>query len=290
MSVKFKDLFPDYQAYSNDDFFMNKVTYNLLKELSFKLPKLLVERTRTSRGLNLDGTFRNMCDVVSGYTNNEKTTNWGFDYIIRDFENQMPDFQNVKFHKFMDCILELKKYILNPEKELNDIFEEYDFGYRLTEDPEKPWISINPSIGMAVKFDEVIQSTKDVCMQTSEHIKQTKEQLTRATEPRARKDAIRDCLSAMEALMKKITVTEDIKDADKKMRDDIEVWGPKEITGDGIKLWNLFHRLYPDTRHGDPEITEISYEQAIYFVERILAYVKYISTPAVDEKEVELIF
>jgi hypothetical protein len=97
MSVKFKDLFPDYQAYSNDDFFMNKVTYNLLKELSFKLPKLLVERTRTSRGLNLDGTFRNMCDVVSGYTNNEKTTNWGFDILLGILKIKCPIFKMLNF-------------------------------------------------------------------------------------------------------------------------------------------------------------------------------------------------
>ncbi|MFD2368877.1 hypothetical protein ACFSO0_02505 [Brevibacillus sp. GCM10020057] len=290
MAKKFKDLFPDYKAYSNEDYLMNKVTYQLLKELSFKLPKLLAESVYVRKGLNLNGTLRNMCDIVSGYTNNDKTTNWGWDFIIKDFENQMLDFQDLKFHKFMDCVVDLKKFILNPVQEFNDIFEEHDFGYRLTDDLEKPWICVNPNIGMVIHIKEVIATTKEVCKQTADHIKQAKEQLTRATESRARKDAIRDCLSAMEALMKKLTNTKSIDDADRLMRADRETWGPKVIVSEGIKLWKLFHEDYTDIRHGDFNNSEITYEEAIYFVERILSFVKYISTRTVDDKEIELIF
>lgn len=116
MSKKFKILFPDYQIYSNDDFLMNKVTYNLLKELSYKMPKLLIETAQARKGLNLDGTFQNMTHVVSGHTNNDKTKHWGWDFIIRDFEEQMLDFQELKFHKFMDCIFRLEKVFSQPCK------------------------------------------------------------------------------------------------------------------------------------------------------------------------------
>lgn len=291
MSVKFKDLFPDYQAYSNDEFLMNEVTPQLLRELSFKLPKFLVELSQIRKGLALDGNLRTMADIVSEYTNNEKTEHWGWDYIKGDLESQMLDFKNVKFHRFMDCILDLRRYCFKPEKEFNDIFEEFDFGYRLTDDEEKPWRCINPSVSMSVDIEEVILSTSELCRQTAEHIIQAKKQLIRANELRARKDAIRDCLSAMEALMKHLTNAKDIDQADLLMRADSEKWGQKGIVRDGITLWNMFHDKYKDIRHGDFTISEISYDESIYFVERLLAYVKYISARAVEaEKEDELIF
>lgn len=283
--MKFKELFPDYLAYSNDSYLMNEVSYDFLKELSYKIPRLLKERASELKGLDLDGTFRNLCDIVSIYTNNEKTEHWGWSFIIRDFETQFMEFQSVKFHKFMDFIIELKPFLSNKIKDLNEIFEDNDFGYRLTNNSKEPWLTVNPSVGMANELTELADSTVDICKQTSEHILQAKEQLKRANESRARKDAIRDCLSAMEALMKKITNTKDIKDADKYLRNNSLKWGPREIIGDGIKIWNLFHRLYPDTRHGHPEITKLSYQEAIYFVDRILSFVKYISSLEVEEAE-----
>lgn len=288
ISVKFKELFPDYQAYSNEHFLMNEVTHSLLKAISYKLPSLLREKTSNRNGfgkLDLDGSLKNMCNIVSEYTNNDKTTHWGWNYIIRDFEEQMLDFQHVRFCKFMDAIQRFAELLGNAVDELNDIFEEHNFGYRLTNEPEIAWICVNPNIGMAIQIGEVIETTSEVCKQTAEHIKQAKEHLKRGNESRARKDAIRDCLSAMEALMKKLTNTGDVKDAYKIMSENKEYWGPRVIIVDGITLWNLFHDKYPDTRHGNPEISEISYEQAIYFIDRILAYVKYLSTRAIEEDE-----
>ncbi|MBG9789540.1 hypothetical protein [Brevibacillus laterosporus] len=87
---------------------------------------------------------------------------------------------------------------------------------------------------MSVEIAEVISTIQDTCRQTAYLIKQAQKQVKRASESRARKDAMRDCLPAMESLMKKRTDTKNIKAADSKIRD--SNWGPKQITGDGIKL------------------------------------------------------
>lgn len=168
--------------------------------------------------------------------------------------------------------------------------EEHDFGYQLTDDPENPWRCINPTVSMSVDFEEVILSTADLCKQTAEHIRQARMQLIRANELRARKDAIRDCLSAMEALMKHLTNANDIDHADEIMRADKEKWGQSFIVKDGIILWNMFHDKYKDIRHGNFTISEISYDESIYFVDKLLAYVKYISARAVATEKDELIF
>jgi len=282
--MKFKDQFPNYRTYSNDTFLMNEVTFEMMKELAYELPKLFVEQAKKLPGLYEKGTFKNMTNDVAGYTNNGSTSNWGWDYLIRDFEESMLDFKGkqIKFHKFMDCMATLLKYVNDHIEDINDIFEDYDFGYRLTGDIEKPWRCINPNVEMSVDVGEVIQSTEDLCKQTAEHIRQARTQLTRANELRARKDAIRDCLSAMESLMGYLTGVTDIKQADRKIRDDEEKWGSKLITKDGLSLFNFFHKQYDDIRHGNAEISEISYDEAIYFIDRILAYVKYIAARAVE--------
>lgn len=290
--VEFKELFPDYAAYSNDSYLMNTVTTSLLREIAQKLPRVYQQLKFDTPNLILDGTMRNACDIVSLYTNNDKTNHWGFEYIVRDFDSQVRDFEHVKFHKFMDAMRDLGKsdVIL---KALNSIFEDHDFGYRLSDDSTNPWICINPSIGMSVDFEEVILTTSEICQQTAEHIKQAREQLTRADEPRARKDAIRDCLSAMEALMTYLTGTPDIPEADKVMRADTEKWGQGFIVKDGVTLWKMFHNDYKDIRHGNNfDISKISYDEAIYFVDKLLAYVKYLSARALGEssKEEKLIF
>jgi len=284
MIVKFKDIFPDHNLYSNDDYLMNNVTDSLLREVSQTLPRLLIDRKQVIKNLSLDGTLQNMCNVVSLYTNNENTIHWGYNFIINDFHLQMKDFKHARFHKFMDAMLELSNFDETFKDALNEIFEDHNLGYRLTGDPDKPWACINPATGMVVDMDEVIVSTDELCEQTAEHIKQAKQQLTRAQELRARKDAIRDCLSAMEALMKHLTGTKDIDNADYTMRKSPDKWGQPFIVRDGITLWNMFHNKYRDIRHGDFDISKVSYHEAIYFVDKLLAYVKYISAKEIDNK------
>lgn len=294
MIVKFKDIFPEYKSYSNDDYLMNYVTDSLLREIGQTLPILLIDRKQVKKNLSLDGTLQNMCNVVSLYTNNENTAHWGYNFIIKDFHAQLKDFKHVRFDKFMNAMLELSNFDETFKDALNDIFEDHGLGYKLTRDFDKPWVCINPAVGMVVDMDEVILSTDELCKQTAEHIRQAKQQLTRVQELRARKDAIRDCLSAMEALMKHLTDAKDIDNADDTMRKNPDKWGQAFIVRDGIKLWNMFHNKYKDIRHGDFDISKISYNEAVYFIDQLMAYVKYISAKATDKKnetiEEELIF
>ncbi|WP_226341376.1 hypothetical protein [Staphylococcus aureus] len=239
--MEFKKQFPDYLNYKNEEYLMNVVTEELLREIAQRLPRVYIQQKQQNRYLNLDETIKNACDVVSIYTNNK---NRGYDFIIRDFEEQVVDFKKIgKFHKFMDATSELAKN--------DNVFEDYNFGYKLTNESKYNWLCINPNVGEVVNFEELIITTSELCKQTAEHIKQAQEQLNRVNELRARKDAIRDCLSAMEALMTYLTGTTDISAADKAMRDDEETWGQGFIIKEGITMWNMFHNKYKDIRHGN---------------------------------------
>jgi len=101
----------------------------------------------------------------------------------------------------MDAVLELGNINEIYVKELNEIFVDYNFGYRLSGDLDKPWITVSSNIGLAQNITDVIVSTEQISRQTADHIRQAYKQFVRAGELRVRKDAIRDWLSVMESLM-----------------------------------------------------------------------------------------
>lgn len=67
---------------------------------------------------------------------------------------------------------------------------------------DKPWININYNVERIYDIGEIIVSSDELSKQTSEHIKQAKEHLERSNDGRARKDAIRECLTAMDNFIK----------------------------------------------------------------------------------------
>ena len=263
MITKFKDIFGYYETYTNDDdYLMNIVTSDLLRQVSNIFIQGLRNKALNFNGIvriNLDRSINVLCNIVCGYANIDETTNWGWDFIIADYKEAFQSLLSKPFYKFMDATSKIAIEFLGGEisEELNEAFSENNFGYRIQNNADLPWICINPNVNMAIEIDEVVETTEELCKQTAEHIKQAKEQLSRPTNERARKDAIRDCLSAMEALVKKVTNTNDIKDAIEDMRVNEDIWGPKVITSDGIKLWNMFHRNYTDIRHGNDDISDI---------------------------------
>lgn len=104
---------------------------------------------------------------------------------------------------------------------------------------------------------------------------------------RARKDAVRSCVDAMEALIKELGTADEIGEATKHLKDAMDshgenLWGPAEIVKDGNNLFNLLHRLYPDVRHGTQDIAtaDMTIEEAEYFVGRITTFMKYIAARA----------
>lgn len=284
MIKHFRDIYLNYEVFSNDDFIMNKVDESFLRHMSSIIiqglrDKVAKEYSRSGKRLNFDGCMVKICNIVTEFTLEEETEHWGGDFIINDYKNKLLNFYNKPFHRFMDCISKIalgwfKGEIIN---ELNTAFEEHKFGYRLNNDENNPWICINQNYNTGIDLQEVIITVEELCKQTAEHIRQYKEQISKQNNLRARKDAIRDCLSAMESLMKKVTNTNSVSNANSYIVKNNEVWGDKMILTDGHKMWKHIQDTYPDVRHGDQGITDMSEEEALYYADRILIYVNYIT-------------
>ncbi|MGE7053155.1 hypothetical protein ACQKLN_22845 [Paenibacillus glucanolyticus] len=285
---KFKESYPDHMSYDNETYIMNEVPNKLLTSM----PSILIKGARLKidsysgpgRLVN-DSVMEVIVNKIAEYSYVERTKNWGWDYLIRDLERNIDSLGEVPFARFMDAVSDitfnfLEAFIVD---DLNEIFEFVNFGYRLSDNLEEPWICINHNTTKTIEIESVAELTRKLCKQTADHIEQAKEQLKRSENPRARKDAIRDCLSAMEALMKRITDTKDVSGANNHMVNNREVWGPKVIVTEGHKLWKLFHEDYTDIRHGDFDISSITLDESRYFIDRILSYVIYISKIALKE-------
>lgn len=110
--------------------------------------------------------------------------------------------------------------------------------------------------------------------QTLEHLAQAQIQLTKMDDERSRKDAVRDCLSAMESLLKSLSDMPDIKDATKCLRE--QGVGNELLIKDGLTIWDHIHRLHPDVRHGQRVASIMSEAEAQYWVARIAAFLRYV--------------
>ena len=129
---------------------------------------------------------------------------------------------------------------------------------------------------------------QSLSQQAYERFESAKRQFENVNEDeRARKDAVRSCVDAMEALIKELGGNDEIGEATKNLKDarddqGVALWGPVELVKDGNNLFNLLHRLYPDVRHGTQDLitADMTMEEAEYFVGRITTFMKYIAARA----------
>lgn len=209
------------------------------------------------------------------------TTNWGWDFLVNDLSHVIyvlgKQVSDGKFYLLMDTIALIAEAGSIDLEEIDEFLIEFNLGYCLNVDPltrKYFWTVRNDITDLTENIENVEELIKDGFQQAIEHFEQAKKQLANADSERARKDAVRDCASAMESIIKILGNDDDIRNASKILRDQ-NVWGKDTIVKDGDAIFNTLHRLYPDLRHGSTEISEMGIEEAQYWVDRITAYVSY---------------
>lgn len=209
------------------------------------------------------------------------TTNWGWDFLVNDLSHVIyvlgKQVSDGKFYLLMDTVALIAEGGSIDLEEIDEFLIEFNLGYCLNVDPltrKYFWTVRNDITDLTENIENVEELIKDGFQQAIEHFEQAKKQLANADSERARKDAVRDCASAMESIIKILGNDDDIRNASKILRDQ-NVWGKDTIVKDGDAIFNTLHRLYPDLRHGSTEISEMGIEEAQYWVDRITAYVSY---------------
>ena len=269
--MSFKKDIPDYKSLYSDKYNMNQVDDRIWSEI-----EAIAQKTCSNTS-----ELKELTNKLSEIAVIPATTNWGWDFIINDMSNAIYSIKkkvkNGKFNLLMDAIEVIVDFGCIDLEEIDEFLCDFNLGYRLEKDSfsiKYYWVIREDTISLTKHIDDTQKLISDEFKQAIEHFEQAKKQLGDADNERARKDAVRDCASAMESVINILGGDNDIRNATKKLREK-RIWGEDTIVKDGDSIFNTLHRLYPDLRHGSTEVSNMSIEEAQYWVDRITTYVSY---------------
>lgn len=273
--MAFKKDNPDWKSYAEDSYYMKTVPYGLWDELQGLV------RKASSNERKLKAILNTFAEILPCGT----TESWSWSFLegeIRDFVfNIKKKVDSERFDKFMDCLAVLVNVGDLSVDELNDFLDEHKIGYCYEKDPlarDYHWIPREES-SIIADISATQEAVKSVSQQAYEEFERAKKSLEEAGDERARKDAVRSCLDALEAVVKEYGGDDNIKNASKKLRD-AGSWGLDDIVKEGDALFSNMHRLYPDLRHGSTETSSMSIEEAEYWIGRFSNYLRYMQKMA----------
>ena len=273
--MSFKNDIPNYKSYSEEKYHMQTVPSTVWSELEGLI------RRYSNNASTLKGYLNRFSEIIPC----EPTTNWGWDFLANDISNFVYAIKrkvaNGRFDVFMDCMAVLVDGVLGRDEEINEFFEEHRIGYYCFID------TFNFRVHWCVKDDSDIVDemsatkimVKSASQQAYDEFENAIKSLENSKNERSRKDAVRSCVSAMEAVIKAYGNNDEIGNATKILRAE-KVWGLEDIVKEGHSIFNTMHRLYPDLRHGSTEISTMSIEEAEYWIGRISNYLKYMKKMA----------
>jgi hypothetical protein len=262
-----KDI-PDYKNYNNEDFYMTSLpgTYDMWNEL----------QAYANRAEYLQRVVNRLNDLVLL----PPTTNSG-GWLVTDLENAFSTLRKKviagKISLFFDAVIIIIEESFLDLEEINEFLLQYEIGYEVY----KGFGCYNWSVRDNIpKMSENIDKTLKILKKTPfeqavENLQQAKVHFQNLSNERALKDAVRDCASAMESIIKILGNNNDIKIASKTLRDS-KLWGLDDIVKDGDAIFSKLHHLYPDFRHGSIGMSSMTVNEAKYWADRMICFIDYI--------------
>jgi hypothetical protein len=149
--TKFSDLFENYESFSNKKYILNKVTPRLIWQVSDVFIKGIKNKVQNYSGqgrLDEEQCLKELCNIICTYAEIDKTGNWAWYFLIEDYKDAFQRFLVKPFPKFMDVTSKVALEFLEGKitKDLNAVFFENNFGYRLQNNVQEPWICIDPQV------------------------------------------------------------------------------------------------------------------------------------------------
>lgn len=269
--MSFKSEHPDFKGYESVELHVSA----LPTEISSALQGFITRQCEDERELKV------IINDIAGRVPMEVTTNWGWSYLLEELPYYVGRLCKLPLPKVMDFLADActNTHLSFSSEDLNELLEDLSIGYILEVNRwsgSSSWGLRESVSSRAESVEDTTPHVANICDQTLDHLKQAKKHLLNTVNDRDRKDAIRDCMSAMESMLKSISGKSDIKEATTELRL-TKVCGPDIIVKDGLSLWDRMHDLYPDIRHGNPKKTDITDEEALYWLERITCFIRYMS-------------
>jgi hypothetical protein len=281
---QFAQQFKEYAQYNDGDCYRKSVPANL----SGSLAELLASACGPDGESATATTMQKVADDLLTMAGKKPTTNWEVGPLNTEIRAAFNILEESSFDKFMDATLNAFQRLYKAHHSaraklvgsINDILLTANMGYtvRTVEGSERLlWEARAEAAAGVSSLTAAAEAVADISQEALDHLNQAKSHLLNPTNSRSRKDAVRDAMSAMEAMIKKLATDGDFDGACKKLRDE-KVWGNDQIVKEGRSLWGFLHKHHPDIRHGQPSGTDINLEEAIFWIDRITAYVRYMAS------------
>ncbi|MGE7922360.1 hypothetical protein ACQKND_04135 [Viridibacillus arvi] len=271
--MKFLEQHPDYKNYLSEKYYTDQMPtsfYNAFQSLI--VGKAINDDESPERIL------KQACEIIATSLHLRVTSEWGYQPLIEELNYYLSKTKDEDFPKQMDIIGEISSKLYLDADTISEVFQEQNIGYKYLHDSYVGaiWNLINEQIEInSDNISEAIELVDDAHVNVIQHLEQAKEQLSRIDNPRARKDALRDCVSALESQVKYLSGEKDFKNGVYKLRN--SNFGNTKIIKDASTMWTFVHEDIQDIRHGHAEEFSITVEEALYYIDRITALIKYLS-------------
>lgn len=282
--MSFREDIPDYLSYDDTEFFCYRtIPDGLWKEIG----GVVLKASDNEPGL-LKELLDNMSEIIP-YTISSDT---GWVFLQSELQNIISSIRrkasNGKAEVLFDCLAVLLEYGDISEDYLNDLLLDNRIGYEAKYNPflehTVKWSTrenITSTVSNITETQEAVQSDSQQAFDELERAKNTLRDSN--SDEKARKEAVRNCVSAMEALVKvygeAYGESKDIKAAYSHLRSSGQ-WGCNDIVKRGVSIFDKMHKLYPDLRHGSTKTSSMSLAEAEYWIDVITAYIKYLKKMA----------
>jgi hypothetical protein len=267
--LKFIEQHEDYKNYDSDKYITDSIPRNLVSV--FK--GYIIGNIEDPRN------FIHIINITAKHVPCEPGSNWNFPWIHSDLDDVIWSlYRKGRFPKFMDCIGEIVcTYFKSEIEDINEILEDELMGYVLTCDSYDGaiWTLREDIASRAESVSEALEELPFTYENTTQHLEQAKEQLVKIDNPRARKDALRDCVSGLESYLKYLSGKADFRAAVGELI--AKNTGNKKILRDALTLWSFVHEDIPDIRHGHAENFAFDKEEVLYYIDRTMSLIKYLS-------------
>ena len=213
--MSFKENLPDYKSYNNGKVYMNVVPSGAWSEFSGLILK----------AASSDSDFVLILNHFAEIIPCEPAKTWSGSFLGEESQEFVRRIKSKvdkgHFDIFMDCLAVLNTIGQLSKDDVNEFLEDNEIGYRMEMDlfTRKPiWTLKDDATTSVENINEAQNSVIGVSQQAYEEFEMAKKSLQSASDERARKDAVRSCVSAMEAIVKEYGEDNEIGNATKNLK------------------------------------------------------------------------
>ncbi|MGN7312675.1 hypothetical protein ACTHQ4_16415 [Alkalicoccobacillus gibsonii] len=261
-----------YDHLESENYEVNSIPYKFFAD--FK--GLLTSRMRKRFGdEEIYSEMHRAIDIIS-VSKDEGMVDTGGWNIVNELESQIRSLDKFELYVVMDTIKELTENFLDYEEDTNELLRNHEIGFILKYELRNlKWFAREEVENFADSLTSAIESLPPETKTVLKDLSQAKEYLKNHDDLRYRKDTLAKAISGLEAYASQLSGKKNIRDACSVLKQDDRF--QSHIVNDIVSIWGTINQAYPDVRHGSHKEYDLTFEDTVYWIDRIMAQISYLN-------------